>query len=121
MIQVHGKFKFFATDYKSDPTLSQLMDNIQNWVRDKKIAPKSIGVEYLESTGTVIMSIGYRDDESYPVSLQMRKVGKIDANLNFDKNEADVSKAAEGIERIICHELFITESGDLNMIFMSKI
>lgn len=66
------------------------------------------------------MSIGYRDDEHYPVTLQTAKVGKLDANLIFDQNEADIANAVKSIERIICHELFITENDELHMIFMCK-
>jgi len=66
------------------------------------------------------MSLGYRDDEHYPVILHTAKIGQLDPNLVFEQNEKDIAAAVKNIERIICHELFITENDDLHMIFMCK-
>lgn len=120
MIQVHGKFKMFATDYSSDTDLRELLGNIEAWVAENKVAPKSIGVEFLEKSQNLIMSIGYRDDEHYPITLHTVKVGQLDPNLVFDKNEKDIAEAVKNIERIVCHELFITENDELHMILMCK-
>ena len=121
MIQVHGKFKLFAASYESENDLNALLRQVETWIRDNKVAPKSIGIEFLEKSNTLIMSIGYRDDESYPVSLQVVKAGKLDSNFVFDKNERDIATAVQSIERIICHELFVTGDDDLSIIFMCKL
>lgn len=36
MIQVHGKFKLFATDFSSDTDLHDLLGRIEDWVKEKK-------------------------------------------------------------------------------------
>lgn len=120
MIQVHGKFKFFGTEFNSDNDIKELLGKVEEWVNENKVAPKSIGVEFLEKSNMLIMSLGYRDDEKYPVTLSMVNVGKLDSNFIFDQIETDVTTAVKRIERIICHEIFITEDNTVNMIFMCK-
>lgn len=120
MIQVHGKFKFFATELNSDNDLKELLSTVEEWVNETKVAPKSIGVEFLERNSTLVMSLGYRDDEKYPVSISSVRVGKLDSNLIFDQIEHDVAEAVKKIDRIICHEIFIADDDEVTMIFMCK-
>lgn len=120
--QVHGKFKVFTGKLAADGTLGGLSGEVEAWVRSAKVAPKSIGVEYLESAGKLVLSIGYRDDESpYAVKLQtvhVGKVGGLDAG-SLTKLEQDMTKASAKLKSIICHELYVTASSDLHMVFMT--
>src|SRR5262249_55227538 len=78
--QVHGKFKVFSGKLASDQTLGSLGASVEGWVKAAKVAPKSIGVEYIEHSGSLLLSIGYRDDEpAYPVKLATVRIGKIEA------------------------------------------
>src|SRR5262245_1404377 len=78
--QVHGKFKVFTGQLESDGTMGAMSDEVEAWVKAANVSPKSIGVEFLESAGQLILSIGYRDDESpYAVKLQTVRIGKVDS------------------------------------------
>jgi hypothetical protein len=120
MVQEHDKFKLFSTQYSASTGLAPLLREIEAWVKTTKIAPKSVGVEYLEGSRRLIMSIGYRDDEAYPITLQQAPMGRIDTSNDFTKIEKEIAAFVSKLKNIICHELFVTETGDLNMVFMCK-
>ena len=46
--QVHDKFKIFSGELASDGTIGKLADEVAAFAKKSKIAPKSIGVAYLE-------------------------------------------------------------------------
>lgn len=119
--QVHSKFKVFAGNLQPDKTIGPLADEVARFVADSKIAPKSIGVEYLESARRLIITLGYRDDEpGYPVKINCVSLGKIDSMAgDFSALEEAMMNASRGQSNIICHELYVTEDHDLLMIFMT--
>jgi hypothetical protein len=117
--QSHNNFKMFAAQYAKGVGLDRLLREIEDWVKTNKVAPKSIGIEFLEDTKTLIMSIGHRNDEAYEVTLNTALIGKLDVN-DLTKCEKDIEEAISGLKDIICHELFVTDEGLLHMIFMCK-
>ena len=119
--QVHSKFKVFAGQLQADKTIGPLAGEIENFVRTSNIAPKSIGVEYIESAQRLIITLGYRDDEAgYPIKINCVSLGKIDSMGNdFSALEEAMSQASQTQNNIICHELYVTEDQDLLMIFMT--
>ncbi|HEY9403676.1 MAG TPA: hypothetical protein VIQ24_13515 [Pyrinomonadaceae bacterium] len=119
--QVHGKFKVFAGPLNADDTIGALADEISGFVRDSKAAAKSIGVEYLESAGRLIITLGYRDDEeAYPVKISSVSLGKIETlGGDFDELERKMTEASARFSNIICHELYVTGDHDFMMIFMT--
>ena len=119
--QVHNKFKVFTGTLQADNTLGPLADEVSRFVQESNIAPKSIGVEYLESAERLILSLGYRDDEpGYPVTLHSVPLGKVDTSgSDFQALEHKMAQASSGLSNIICHELYITDEQDLLMVFMT--
>ena len=119
--QVHGKFKVFAGPLNADDTIGPLAEEISGFVRDSKAAAKSIGVEYLESAGRLIITLGYRDDEEgYPVKISSISLGKIETlGGGFDELERKMTEASAQFSNIICHELYVTGDRDFMMIFMT--
>ena len=119
--QVHSKFKVFAGQLDSSKKIGALGEQVANFVRDAKVAAKSIGVEYIESAGRLIVTLGYREDEPwYPVQLHCVSLGKVDAlGSDFAALEQSMSEAAEKQRNIICHELYVTEDRDFLMVFMT--
>ena len=120
--QVHGKFKLFSGKLDDNNQLTSLAQQVESWVRGAKVAPKSIGVEYLEANGHLLLSVGYRDDEApYEVSLTCSDLGKliIDDAATLAKLEGAMSEAGAHIKNVICHELCITKENDFLMVFMS--
>jgi len=119
--QVHNKFKIFTGVLQSDGSIGLLADEISHYVSESKIAPKSIGIEYLESANRLVVSLGYRDDEAgYPVTLHSVSLGKVDASgADLNALEQKMAQASAGLPNIICHELYITDKQEMLMIFMT--
>jgi hypothetical protein len=119
--QVHHKFKVFAGALQPDNSLGSLADEISRFVSSSNIAAKSIGVEYLEAADSLILSLGYRDDEEgYPVKLSSVSLGKVDtAAGDFEALERKMSEASAGLSNIICHELYVTDEHEMLMVFMT--
>ena len=68
--QIHNRFKIFTGTLAADQTLGAIADQIAAFVTEHKVAAKSIGIEYLEGSKRIAISLGYRDDEApYPVKV----------------------------------------------------
>lgn len=121
--QVHGKFKLFTTKLDGDKSITKLADEVERFATQAKAAPKSIGVEYLEHSKTLILTLGYRDDEpAYPVKLKAVSIGTA-SNLDaaqLEKLEKRMAEEAAKLGNVICHELFITEGDQFMMVFMTQ-
>lgn len=118
----HNRFKLFTGEMKNDKHLGDLRSTIENYISSNNIAPKSIGIEYLEKQQRVIITLGYSiDEKGYGAKLELASLGKIDIDSNdFSSLERSIEKAASERNGIICHELFIDEDGEFYMIFMVK-
>ena len=120
--QVHAKFKVFTGQLAADGTLGKLGSDVESWVTSAKVAPKSIGVEFLESAGVLILSVGYRDDEPpYQVKLTSVRVGTVASvdPAGLATIERAMSDASSKLSNVICHELYVTGDNALLMVFMA--
>jgi len=121
MSQVHSKFKVFVGNPTADNSIGDLGKQIEQFVDDSKVAPKSIGIEYLESTKKLIMTLGYADNQSYtPVTIACVSLGKVDIAQDTSALEAKMSEVASKHQNLICHELYITEENEFFMVFMGQ-
>jgi hypothetical protein len=119
--QVHDKFKIFSGELASDGSIGKLAGEVADFANKSKIAPKSIGVAYLEPVKRLVVTLGYRDDEEpYPVKLHCISLGKVDMKAgNFHALEASMAKATAQHRNIICHELYVTAACDFTMVLMT--
>ena len=118
--QVHQKFKVF-TGTPDQGGLGPLGGEVEQFVRDRGIAPKSIGVEFLERAGKLILTLGYRDDEPpYEVRLTARSLGIIDGLEDTAGLEQRMGAAAGELAGVLCHELFVTNEDEFVMVFMAR-
>jgi len=120
--QVHSRFKLFAGKLDADGSIGTLAMQVASWAHGAKVAPKSIGIEYLEGRQRVLLTIGYRDDEpGYAVKLSAVHVARIGAldDADIARVQGEMEKAGTKLQRVICHELYVTEAGDLTMVFMT--
>lgn len=120
--QVHNQFKLFSGKLGKDHKLGALGAEVAAFARDHKVAAKSIGVEYVESAGELVITLGYRTDEpAYPIALHAVSIGTIESfdAATFPALEQKMMAAAAKLDKIICHELYITEDRELLMIFMT--
>jgi hypothetical protein len=120
--QVHTKFKLFTGALDKSGTIGALAGEVAAWAKTAKAAAKSIGIEFLERDHKVILSIGYRDDETpYGIRLESRKIatiGKLDAS-ELGKLEKAMGDAAAHDKQVICHELYVTDANELFVVTMS--
>ncbi len=120
--QVHDNFKLFTGKLDEAGHISEVAPEVAKWVAAKKVAPKSIGIEFIESTKQLILSVGYRDDEpAYNIKLTSQKIGRIQA-LDADelaRLERAMKAAAGNSQDVICHELYVTDTSDLYIVTMS--
>ena len=119
--QVHDKFKIFTGKPAKDKTIGKLADEVAAFAKKSKVAAKSIGVEYLESAGQLLITLGYRDDaEPYPIKLHSVPLGKVDALAkDFSTIEKAMAAASAKHRNIICHELYVTGDGDFFLVLMT--
>ncbi len=119
--QVHSKFKLFSGVLEGGKSLAKLAEQVEKFAAGAKAAPKSIGIEYLEHSKQVVLSLGYRDDEpAYPVKLTAISLGKASSlsAAELQRLEHRMAEEAAKLDNIICHELFITEHDEFMMVFM---
>jgi hypothetical protein len=120
--QVHTKFKLFVGELDKSGTIGKLAGEVAGWAKTAKAAPKSIGIEFLEHSKRVILSVGYRDDETpYGIELKTAKIaklGKLDTKELAGLEKA-MGEAAAKDTRVICHELYVTDTDDMFVVTMS--
>jgi hypothetical protein len=120
--QIHGKFKVFAGELQGN-SIDRLAAEVESFVARERIAPKSIGVEFLESSRRVILTLGYRDDEpGYAVNLASAYLGKLEdlEPATLTRLEGKMAEAAADLTNVICHELLVTDEQDFVMVFLRK-
>jgi len=119
--QVHEKFKIFSGELTADGSIGKLADEVAAFASKSKIAPKSIGVAYLEPGKRVGITLGYRDDETpYPIKLHAIRLGKVEIEgNNFAALEDKIGKAGAKYKNIICHELYVTGGNDFTIVVMT--
>jgi hypothetical protein len=119
--QVHDKFKIFSGELASDGTIGKLADEVAAFANKSKIAPKSIGVAYLEPSKHLVITLGYRDDEEpYPIKLHCVRLGKVDIKGgDFNALEEKMGHAGSRHRNIICHELYVTGGNDFTVVVMT--
>jgi len=119
--QFHTKFKMFAGPFGSGPNVARLIKDVEEFAARAGVAAKSIGIEYLEHDKAVVLTLGYRDDETpYPIKLQAVSLGRA-ATLDppeLRRLEKRMEEEAARLPSIICHELFITEQDEFVVVFM---
>lgn len=123
--QVHNQFKVFSGRLGPDNTLGALADEVSAYVKSNQVAPKSIGVEYLEAAERLVLTLGYSKNEpGYEVALQAVSLGQVSGlqvnQGDFSALESAMSQAASKVQNIICHELYVTDDNDFVMVFMTK-
>jgi hypothetical protein len=119
--QVHDKFKIFSGALAADGTIGKIAEQVTAFASKSKIAPKSIGVAYLEPSKHLVVTLGYcEDEEPYGVKLHCVRLGKIDVKGNdFSALEKKMAEASAKHRNIICHELYVTGGNDFTVVVMT--
>lgn len=116
--QSHSKFKVFTGAPVHGAIPADILAGFDEFVKEGKVAPKSIGIEYDEKSGKLILSIGHRDDEpGYVAALKCVSMGVLE--VVPEVIEAALSKAAESEKNVICHEFYVAADGEFFVVFLS--
>jgi len=118
--QVHSKFKVFVPEagLTDQEAMQRLGSMVEGYAHASGVAIKSVGIEYIDASKQVVLSLGYRDDEpGYPVKLAAIPLGKL--GTRPDEIAAAMEKAAAGVENVICHEFFVDDAGEFVMVLLS--
>ncbi|MFI5203230.1 MAG: hypothetical protein ACHQF2_01950 [Flavobacteriales bacterium] len=112
----HNQFKIFKGKLES---ISDIKKKIESFVAENKVSARSIGIEFIEHTKEVFISLGYSGGgQVLPVSIEVVNFGKVDLS-DTNSIEKMMTTAAEKQKNVICHELCITDKDEFMMIFMS--
>ena len=106
MSQQHSLFKLFRQGAENHADLTRIAATAAAWVKEAKVAPKSIGLEYLEAEREFLMSLGYSKDKAYEVGFDIVAVGHLQGAELKDLEQA-MAQAAESRANVICHELTV--------------
>lgn len=123
--QVHSQFEVFIGQPSAPGQLAtsfgKLKAEIEAYAANGALAPKSIGVEYIEPTHQLVMSLGYTagQEAGYAVRIMAVELGKFDLS-DGKKIAAAMSAAAKTTENVLCHEFFVREDNDFVLVLMSK-
>lgn len=118
--QVHAQFKVFTGAATTDEAVDAVFAQVETFVSERQVAPKSIGVEYLEGAGRLVFTLGYRSGEPpYRVRITRQSLGKVDSLDDLSGLESKMAAAAAGLANVICHELFVKTDGEFVMVFMA--
>lgn len=111
MSQSHSKFKVFIGP--------EALERAASFVKDSSVAPKSLGVEFVESAGTIVLTLGFRDDQPrYDIGLSRVSLGQL--ALDEAKIAAALEAAASGLDDVICHEFYVDGNGEFFAVFMTQ-
>lgn len=123
MSQTHSKFKVFIctpVDGKLDP---KTIEDAQTFflARRESLSPKSLGIEYIEDTHQLVMSIGYGietglDQQHPPIKISCVSLGKL--VMQTAVIEDAMEEAASKVKNVICHEFYVDE-GESFMVLLS--
>jgi hypothetical protein len=110
----HSQFKIFV-----GTSLDDINNQVQTFVSSTSapVSPKSIGVERAE--GQFLVSLGYDKGAGQPrIQLKSVALGRIPVT-SPGAIEVALNKAAQGVENLICHELYEAVDGDLVAVFLT--
>ncbi len=112
----HSSFKIFKGKMED---VSRIQTDIESFVVTNQVSARSIGIEFIEHSQEVLISLGYSTEGEFtPVSLALVNFGKVDLS-DTEAIEKKMSEAAQQQKNVICHELCITDKDEFLMLFMS--
>lgn len=118
--QEHAKLRIFVGRLDPSGELGRLANDVTDFA--STVAAKSIGVEALRSSGLLIVSLGYREDESpYAVTLEMRWLGDLDESAVPDEGrvERELLAASKTVGPILCHEVYSPDGQRFAAVFLT--
>ena len=116
---IHENFKAFALSFENGKFSTADKKQILKFTDQPEIFAHSVGAQYVNSTGKVVMTIGYttkKKGKAKKYTLTVKKLGQ----FQFGLLEAALTKTASKLEKIICHELIVTADDTAYAIFLHE-
>jgi len=102
---MHSKFKTFT-----GKSIKKVVKQANEFLAEGEVTPNSIGVEYVDSLGTHVLSLGFTDEKaknSHNVSVdRVLTFSKLGAGTRKRIDHA-MGKLAEEKQGVICHDIVI--------------
>ncbi len=119
-MQKHNKFKLFR-GVVSNSGFDSLFASVENFANEPNRSAKSIGVEYLEGSNELFVSLGYTESEgeSNSIKLMLSPIGNL--SENDSALEEKIYKTTLALNNIVCHAFYVNSKNELTMIFMCDI
>lgn len=120
MSQSHSKFMIFTSTPLSDGSLDpEFAEAVCQALQAGNLAPKSVGIEYVESQDTLVLSIGHGDgsEPGYPVKLTCVPLGMLPTDQRLG---AAMTEAAASVPNVICHEFYVNRHEQFFLVLLSR-
>ena len=120
--QVHTQFKAFIAppDHETGLLPQTLCAEVANFVTEHGVAAKSLGVEYIEHSRRIVLTLGYAKGQlTTPVRVECQKLGPLGNAPNEAEIEAAMEVAAEATGGILCHEFYVDEDGEFFLVLLA--
>lgn len=113
----HSNFKLFVEDFKDG---NFPMNRVKDFINGEGVVPKSIGIEFLESSSKVIISVGHEIENGINSEheLTLVNLGNLDVN-NLEALESTMNQEASKLNGIICHEFFVSKENEVYSLFLA--
>jgi len=120
--QTHSLIEMFSGPLSADGNLTaELRSEVASFV-GPTVCARSIGVEFVESRGVALVSLGYTQEPGLPVNLSSVKVGQLFEGEPVDTKKlgAQMSEAAAALGGVICQEFYVTADGSVFAVFLAN-
>jgi len=119
MSQVHNKFKLFEVNFSEGKLTVKDKKEFLSFLNGAKTVAKSVGVEFLEESNTLLVSFGYSEKKNATnYDLVVKKVGTFENSSSLPKLEASLEKIASKLQNVICHEFFVDNNKNFFAFFL---
>jgi hypothetical protein len=117
---VFARFKLFKGTF-INVISPELLAEVKAFADDPNVSARSIGIEYLEHDNSVVVSLGFSNETDHSkVEFDLALIGNLNTN-SLEDLEFHMAHHAAELGNVICHEFFVTETGDMYAIFMRQL
>ena len=112
-------FTLSYSNFLSGYLYTNCESNVESFINQDGIVPRSLGIEFIEPTSKVMISVGYEEDTepNTGFGLNLVKLGLVtDLEVTQEKMGIEASK----LNGIICHEFFVDENQEFFSLFLTS-
>ena len=116
-MQVHSRFRFFE-----GASISDLNMRLRMFTAGGAIACKSLSLEYVESTDSFLLLLGFSDHQpGYPIKLTEITVGPHPKGEDTDALGLVLDQQAAEAGEVICQSMYVDKDDMIHVVFMQTV